>query len=113
MGGPEGGHSRAFQCEWPGVGGVKEGRAGVGTENGTEAEGRAGVGRGNGMRAEGHASAGRGGLCEGDARDMRTREGRTGKGRLRTREGGRTEKGQGAPGCQRGRRTRITLGVLI
>jgi hypothetical protein len=26
---------------------------------------------------------------------------------------GRTEKGQGAPGCQRGRRTHITLSVLI
>jgi hypothetical protein len=86
MGGLEGGHSRAFQCKWPGVGRVKEGCAGVGTE----AEGRAGVGRGNGMRAEGHASAGRGGLWEGDARDMRTREeGRAGKGRLRTRGAGR------------------------
>ena len=60
MGGPEGGHSGAFQTRVPGVGRGKEVRTRVGMGNGTEAEGRAGVGRGNRMRAEGLASMGRG-----------------------------------------------------
>jgi hypothetical protein len=40
---------KCFQTRVPGVGRVKEGRAGVGRGKGAEAEGRAGIGRGKRM----------------------------------------------------------------
>jgi hypothetical protein len=89
---PEGGHSRAFQMRVlgrPGMKKGKEGRAGVGTENGTEAEARAGVGRENGMRAEGHASAGRG-------------EGTVGEWRAGHADAGGGPGGKGTPADARG-----------